>query len=455
MIGGAALAAVTVFAGEPAVTTPILEVPDTASVAAEQPEPTVVPDDIGDEPSEPEVVYEGFYVSPTLGDDENDGKSVEQPWRSLQDSLDRLKPGQALYLMDGEYSGPHADNPAHFVVRVDGEPDAWIKVAAAPGHAPVLRPYNGNGLVVKDADYIEVSGLTVIGDDFGRDNAYGWGLLVRNSHHVRFTDNTISEMPVGGISAVESGHITIAGNTTFNNSYWGTEQGSGISIWHSVDYGFGPDADGYTDRVVGNVSYSNENKVFSRWHPGEDVMSDGNGIIVDESIDFGYKGRFLVANNVVFNNGGRGISVIRTERVDVLHNTTFHNGRTERLTSPASEIATTYSNQVRLMNNLAISRPGVNDWRVFEVSKIESGGNIWITDSPTGWATSADTVTSDDPRLVSATVDPDTYDYRLQPGSMAIDTAIDVPGGNIATDFDGNGRPVGAFDVGAFEYSKP
>ena len=456
MLVGTIAAAVTVFGGEPAVTTPVQVESDTPSHNATASEPiATAPEPVADDEPELEFEYEAFYVSPELGDDSNDGTSLDQPWQSLQDSLDRLKPGQALYLMDGEYTGPHADNPAHFVVRVDGEPDAWIKVAAAPNHTPVLLPYNGNGLVVKDADYIEVEGLTVRGVDFDKDNAYGWGLLVRNSHHVKFIGNTISDMPVGGISSVESSHITIDGNTTFNNSYWGTEQGSGISIWHSVDYGFDADDDGYTDRVINNISYGNENKVFSRWHPGERVMSDGNGIIVDESIDFGYKGRFLVANNISFNNGGRGIAVMRTERVDILHNTTFHNGRTERLTSPASEIATTYSSHVRLMNNLAISSPGVNDWRVLDVSKIESGGNIWITESSTGWATSADIVTTEDPGLVEASIDPESFDYRLTANSIAIDAAIDIPGGNLKSDFDGATRPQGEADVGAFEYQKP
>lgn len=404
--------------------------------------------DTGDE------IVTTLYVDPQGGDDRNDGQSETQAWRSLQLALDRLTPGQTLYLMDGTYSGPLVEDPAHFVVRVDGEPDAWITVAAAPSHTPVLHPTEGNGLVVKDADYVEISGLTVEGQGFGPENAYGWGLLVRNSHHVKLSNNTISNMAVGGISAVESANLTITGNTTFNNSYWGTEQGSGISVWHSVDHGFEPDADGYSDRVVGNISYGNENKVYSRWHPGQNVMSDGNGIIIDETRDFDYPGRFLVANNIVFNNGGRGIAVTRSRHVDVLFNTTYHNGHTKTLNSPPSELATTYSSDVRLMNNLAIAAPGQNDWRVFESSGIESGGNIWVTSNPTGWATEADLVTDADPGLTRLGVTPNSADFRPRPDSIVVGAAMKIADFRVEYDFDGTLRPEIGADVGAFETSE-
>ena len=392
-----------------------------------------------------------LYVSPEIGDDTNDGQTLETPWRSLQKSLDQLQPGQTLFLMDGSYAGPHVENPAHFVVRVDGTPEAWIRVAAAPGHHPVLRPDNGNGLVVKDADYIEVAGLTVEGDGFGPDNSYGWGLLVRNSHHVRFVGNTVSDMPVGGISSVESANLAFVANTVHDNSFWGTEQGSGISIWHSRDHGFGSDDDGYHDRVIGNVTYRNENKVYSRWNTEENIITDGNGIIIDESREFDYSGRTLVANNVAFDNGGRGIVVTAAQHVDVLHNTTYLNGRTTELTSAPTEMGTTRSNDVRFLNNLAVSRPGTEDFRVSDGTGIISGGNIFITDNPAGMATELDLVTPRQPRLAAPDLDPDLADFRPLPGSPAVDGGVPLPGLRLLFDFTMGTRSDPNPDVGAFE----
>ncbi len=243
-----------------------------------------------------------FYVDAVLGDDANDGQTAEAAFRSLQSALDRLQPGNTLFVMGGTYAELQEPGNAHYVVSASGTAEAWIRIAAAPGpHQPVIVASDGNGISIR-GNYVEISGLEIRGQGFSAENSYGWGMLIRNSHHVRLADNLVSGMAVGGISSVESANLEITGNEIFDNSFWGTEQGSGISIWHSVDAGFGPGSDGYHDRVIGNVLYRNENKVFSRWREN-DVMTDGNGIIIDETDETGYTGRTLIANNVVFDNG--------------------------------------------------------------------------------------------------------------------------------------------------------
>lgn len=392
-----------------------------------------------------------FYVSPTLGDESSDGQTARTPWRDLQASLDRLGPGQTLFLLDGTYAGEPVEPPAMFVVRRSGEPDDWITVAAAPGHAPLIQPSTGNGFVVK-GNYVEVRGLTVRGDGFGPDNPYGWGLLVRNSHHVRLVANLVSDMPVGGITTVESSHVDVLWNTVHDNSFWGTEQGSGISFWHSRDWGFPPHEDGYDNRIIGNIAYRNENKVVSRWFPGENRITDGNGIIIDESDTFSYSGRTLIANNVIFDNGGRGVLVTKAGNTDIVHNTLYHNGRTEELVSPPTEIGVAYSDDVRVFNNLTISRPGVPEFHLLEIGDVESAGNVFVTDDPSGFATSLDHVTTDAPELIAPSVDPALADFRLAPGSPVVGGGFD---GLIALDidFDGVDRDPGRVDAGAFALS--
>ena len=390
-----------------------------------------------------------FYVSAEVGNDGNDGQTAEAPWHSLQLGLDRMQPGQTLFVMNGEYSEQKEPTIAHYVMEVDGAPDAWIRLAPASGHNPVFAATSGNALSIR-ANYIEVVGFTVRGRGYGVDNAYGWGMVIRGAHHVRLVGNTVSGMPVGGLTAIESSNVEIIGNEVFENSFWGTEQGSGISIWHSIDHGLGPADDGYHDRVIGNIIYRNENKVFSRWEPDENVISDGNGIIIDESKDTGYEGRTLVANNVAFDNGGRGILVTKASRVDVMFNTTYHNGRTEILQSGPVELAASRSDDVRFLNNLTWSRPGVPGIKVTWANDIVLGGNVFVTDSPSGVETDLDLVMEGDPGLVSPGIDREMVDFRPRPGSIVIDRAIDVDP-KLTFDANGRQRPLVGLDVGAFE----
>lgn len=429
-----------------------ISVPELDATAADRPvvavpttTPPIDPVDDLDDPST-------FYVSPSIGDDGNDGRTAERPLGSLQGAIDRLRPGDTLYLLDGIYRDLSEPGNAHYTVDVSGSAEEWIRITAAAGHRPEIVASNGNGLSIR-GDYVEVSGLTVTGEGFDTTNDYGWGMLVRNSHHVRIAHNTISGMPVGGISSVESTNLDVFGNEVHDNSFWGPEQGSGISLWHSVDRGFDPEPDGYHDRIIGNVVYRNENRVFSMWRD-EDIMTDGNGIIVDQADETGYTGRVLIANNVVFDNGGRGILVLESSRVDVAFNTTYHNGRTDGLEGGPVELAASRADDVRILNNLAWSRPGAPAVTVSEATGVVLGGNVLVTDSPSGLATELDLVIADDGGLVTPTTDPEGADFRPAPGSAAVDHGV-VAGPLVTLDADGVARSAEAPDAGAYELVAP
>ncbi|MFV0523915.1 MAG: nitrous oxide reductase family maturation protein NosD [Acidimicrobiales bacterium] len=387
------------------------------------------------------------YVDPANGDNAADGQTPTTAWGDLQTAMDRLTPGETLYLMSGEYRGSTEPGVAHYVMRSDGTADAWITLAAQPGADPVVVANDGNGISIR-SDYVEVTGLEVRGEGFDTVNDYGWGMLIRNSHHVRLQNNHIHDMAVGGISSVESANLDIIGNEVHDNSFWGPEQGSGISVWHSVDRDQPADAQGYHDRIIGNVVYRNENKVFSVFRD-HDTITDGNGIIVDQSKETGYTGRTLVANNVVFDNGGRGVLVLESSRVDVMFNTTYQNGRTEILEGGPVELAAGRSDDVRIVNNLAWSRPGAPAVGVSESTEVELGGNVLVTDSPSGAATELDRVTPIPPALVAPSIDPEVADFRPRPGSSLFGLGIVVTP-EVGADFDGRVRNPAEPDPGAF-----
>lgn len=392
-----------------------------------------------------------FFVSPNLGDENNDGQTADSPWQSLHNAIWKLQPGQTLLLMDGEYAEQAAPDYAHYQVSVNGTPDAWIRIGAAPGHQPVLTPSSGNAIEVQGA-YIELSGLTIRGHSYNEENSYGWGVIIRDTHHVRIQEMTISNMPVGGISGVGSSNIEIYRNEVFENSFWGTEQGSGISLWSSKNHGYGPSEDGYHDKIIGNIAYRNENKVYSRWSPNRKIKTDGNGIIIDETNENHYKGKFLIANNVLFDNGGRAVITNLAANIDIVYNTTYGNGRTPDLAGGAVEIAAVRSQNVRILNNIAWALPNLPALAVKEMSGLTIGGNVFVTDKPTGHETGDDIVTPGPIGLRAPNIDPTVADFRPTADSVVIDRAL-AAAVTLGFDADGNPRTGTGADIGAYEYT--
>ncbi len=390
-----------------------------------------------------------LWVDPLGGSDAADGQTMATAWGTLQGAMDQLQPGQTLHLLSGEYRELLEPGNSHYILNNGGTAEAWVTIKAAPGAQPRVVASAGNAIEIR-ANYVELDGIEIVGEGFGPDNPYGWGVLVRGSHHVRVIGNTVSQMAVGGIGTVEASNVEILYNEVFENSYWGTEQGSGISIWHAKDLGIDAAVDGYHDVILGNVIYRNENKVFSRFVPGEQVITDGNGIIIDQTDETGYTGRMLVANNVVFDNGGRAVLVNEASRVDVVHNTTYGNGRTEGLLGGKTELSAARSSDVRFLNNLAWSLPGAESMTMKEVSEIVMGGNVFVTDIHTGPQTELDLVVTDDPGLVNPGFDPLTNDFRPLASSLLVGQAIPTSP-HVPFDADAGERPVSGATVGAYQ----
>ncbi|MEM8924720.1 MAG: right-handed parallel beta-helix repeat-containing protein [Actinomycetota bacterium] len=399
---------------------------------------------------EPETDPTTLFVSPLLGDDANDGQTPDQPWASLATALTRVEPGSTLHLMTGVYDEVSEPRAAHYVIDTDGTVDDPIRITAAPGAQPVIVATEGNAIEVR-ADHVEVSGLEVQGRGFDQENAYGWGIFVHDAHHVAVTGNRISAMAVGGITSIRSSNLAIVDNEVFDNAFWGSEQGSGISLWRSEDHGLGPDEEGYHDRIVGNRVYRNENKVYSRWHTDRPTIANGNGIIIDTSDGTGYPGRVLVANNVVFDNGGRAVLVLDASQVDIVHNTTFRNGRTADLDGGRAEIAARRAREVRVLNNLVWALPGVPAVTVGESTLVELGGNVLVTDAGPGPASALDLVVDGDPGLRNPSVDPSTADLRPLAYSIARGRAL-ATNPSVTSDVDGRDRPFDGATAGAYEW---
>jgi parallel beta-helix repeat protein len=385
------------------------------------------------------------YVNPGGGNDGNDGSSPDKAKRSLQDVLRHVKPGQQVLLMNGEYRDLASAGEVHYWMKNSGQPNNWIKIGAAPGHRPVIKATRGTALLI-DGDYVEVSGLTIQGSGFNTSNSWGVGIAVADSHHVNVIGNRVSGMPQTGIGIARTSNFRVLNNVVYENSFWHDSSGSGINIFHQKNYGFGPTAGPYHDLIMGNRTYRNENKVFSKWQ-NRPVITDGNGIIVDSNKETGYSGRTLVANNLSFDNGGRGINVWASNNVDVMFNTTYHNVRTSNIIGGGAEIGFGRGQNIRVTNNVVWARsgkPGI-DYSETDGSSY-SRDNVSVTDVAP--KSQNDTVINYNPGLRNPSTSESGADFRPNPGSM-LEGRVGSVDGMVPTDLLGTGRS-GPTEPGAF-----
>ena len=385
-----------------------------------------------------------IFVSPD-GDDGSDGQTEATPFASIPRAIEALEPGMTLMVLPGTYLVEGSGPTLIPVVRNGTERD-WTRIIGSGDERPVIVA-RGGALFEALGSYIEISGLELRGENFGPESSYGYGILFGDGHHFRAVNNVVSGFPVSGIGAVRTSHLYIANNWVFGNSQWGTEQGSGVGVFHATDYGFADDEFGYTDYFVNNVIFGNENLVTSRFVPGQ--ITDGNGIIIDNNDETNYSGRTLVANNLIYGNGGRAIWAFGSSRVDIFNNTTLNNVLSgDALNGGRGEIGTVRGTDVRIVNNVAINDDGWetyiadgSDDLFFEsnlssgISLVETGGIVEFV--------------GDVPRITSPGMDPSLLIPAADSAVVDAGSDIDLP---LQQDVLGESRQSGgAVDIGAFE----
>jgi len=117
-----------------------------------------------------------FYVSPA-GDDRADGLSMRKPWRTLARSLKHLRPGDTLYLAEGEYAAV-----------------PWNK--AGNGKSPIRIRGRGRGTVVITGKLVLTGGAGIIFERLG----FAGGAALGDSRDLAFKNCTFFG-PADGLDA--------------------------------------------------------------------------------------------------------------------------------------------------------------------------------------------------------------------------------------------------------------
>ena len=406
-----------------------------------------------------------YYVSGT-GSDNNSGLTINQAFRNIQKAADLAQPGDVVNVLDGIYT---QDDPNSNIVniRTSGTANAPITFQAYPGAAPKLNSRNWSGINVDGASYIVIRGFEIQGnnDNITYDYAYaernntnnpltsGNCLGVNSSrsetpvrypHHVTISGNKVYKCGGGGIYTYNADYVTVENNEVYENALYSPYGNSGISFYQS----YNSDSSTATKMIIRrNIIYRNK-ELIPFFVVG--AITDGNGIIVDDfrntqnNSTLGlYRGRTRIENNVVYDNGGRGIHVFESEFVDIWNNTTYKNSQSPAISD--GEITAINANDVKAYNNIIYATGDKPANKVYNSTNVLFDYNLAFNYS--GFTSSAaNNITNANPQFVN-----EAGRYFLpQPTSPAIDRGKRP--GNPSTDICGVKRPIRrGVDIGAFE----
>ena len=416
------------------------------------------------------IVGKTYYVDASKATS-GDGLTEATAFKNLSDAATLTAAGDVVLVKDGTY--------AAFQETTSGKANGWIIWRNFPNHKPLISFNGWQGIYIKGS-YVEIDGLTVRGNNAnvtlagalkqgkGCENAAGDyepiyngnGIYVdsRQStsnnptgekyHHVTIKNCTVYECGGPGIGTIQSDYIIIESCKVYNNSWYSLFGTSGISLYQH----YNSDASTDTKNIIrNNIIYGN--KMLVPWVFGNCKFTDGNGIIIDDfkntqngSTNGRYLGKTLIENNVVYNNGGRGIHCYFSDNITIVHNTCYQNCATTEIDEGEITFYGSLVSNCSVYNNILVARTGekVNTVGSNAASYLHQNNLYFNSEIGSQLSTIGK---SGDPLFVN----PATGDFRLKTGSPAIDygqSTLYIP----QKDIHGNARTKGKSpDCGAYE----
>lgn len=427
-----------------------------------------------------DVIATNYYVSAT-GNNNNDGKSQNAPFLTIQKAHDVTVAGDTVFVLNGTYSS--LSGPILNVNR-SGSATGYITYKPLKGHTPkITAAGNVWNAVSINGSYIVFEGFELIGNNANitYDVAYAsyneavnggtnWSKYAnfntnaitiggprdesKQPHHIIVRNCKVHDFPGGGINAIQADYITIENNAVYNNAWFMMYGGSGISILTPINTDRNT---GYKNFVRNNIC--NTNKTTIPWINLK-RLSDGNGIIIDvnqhaynsqnaanPTPEEAYTGRTLVENNVSVNNGGSGIHSFKADHVDIINNTAYHNGTVVGY----PDIFTNQCHDVNIINNIMYARLGGDCNSKPKFADEKYSHNIYFN-GKVGYQGEGDVIA--DPQFANLSTDLILGNFNLKKGSPAIDQGNNTTGFFSQKDILGVPRPYGIKpDRGAYEFN--
>ena len=412
-----------------------------------------------------------YFVAP-LGNDSNNGLTIATAFETLQHAADVVAPGDTVFAMSGTYTKRLNANNVLDIFQ-SGTAAQWIVFKNYPGQTPVIKMYDQwSGIAVQGADYIVIDGFSVVGNNDSvtlsyaqaqqantnnpatSGNGIGCAPEYNNNsnkpHHITICNCKVSKCGGGGIYTYNADYITIDNNVVNGCAWYSPYGNSGISLYQNWN---SDSSVAIKNRVTNNTCYRNEE--YIPWFVAGSI-TDGNGIIIDDARNTqngstlgAYRGRTYVANNVVFDNGGRGINCYSSDKVLVVNNTSYHNCQ-----SPAvqdGEFTSYDTDSMYFINNIALPASGIPPIAAGSATHTTVDYNLWAANAALAAPYGTHTKTGS-PGFINESANPLLADFHLSGGSSAAinsGTRYLSP----AKDKDGYTRLLtDSVDIGAYEF---
>ncbi len=318
---------------------------------------------------------EQYYVSSSIGKDAYPpirARRPDTPWQTIQRALDLVRAGDTIIVLPGVYS-------EHAQFKSSGTADRPISlVSRIYGRARVRGSISGIGVA-----HIRVSGFDVTNSVLDPSHPPTLfdpkGIYFYYAHHIEISTNIVHDCRGGGIGLVNTDEILVRDNIVSNNAAGFDGSHSGISVYQPLNF-TGEHGDGPGTIICRNLCYNNSNSQFYDEDGNPKEMTDGHGIIVDDTMatqreafvsnqqyfwtvapiaasmpidwESPYTRTTLIDSNICHSNGGSGVSLFICENVTVCNNTCVLN---QRKLFDVAELNLGGTSHALIQNNVMIS----------------------------------------------------------------------------------------------------
>jgi parallel beta-helix repeat protein len=401
-----------------------------------------------------------FYVA-TNGNDGGTGSSA-MPWATLQHAVETAGPGDVIVVRAGSYVGARMETSglATAVKTLRSEAGAHV-LLHAPGpknkHNSILEVENFSGTV----SYWTIDGFEIAGSP-------KYGVDVRITESITVQNCTVHDSVLTGIFTAFSNHPVIQNNISYHNGEHGIYQSNsgdyptirGNQIHHNHAAGIHMNGD-ISQGGDGIISFATVEKNVI-WENG---VGGGSGINCD-GVD-----NSIFRNNLLYSNHASGISLYAIDGAhgssgNLVYNNTIVMAADGRwaVNIPKSSGGKKSPTGNKIVNNILYTPNTVRGSVLTysqSVSGFESDYNVVVNRFSVNGGVSSTTLTlwrqrtGHDLHSIISTpaalfVDPANSDYRLRPGSPAINAGTLLP--QVTDDLAGTKRPLGGlYDIGCYE----
>ena len=385
---------------------------------------------------------EQYYIA-TDGVDTNSG-AIDSPWGTFDFAIDRLSPGDTLFVRGGAYSlnerlrirsneGGAAGNP----VNIWAFPDESPVLDFAAMSDGLLGSSSGRGVQIdNDANWLHLKGLTV---QNAKDNG-----VYNEGHNNVFEQLTLRWNADSGLQLdgfASNNHVL---NTDSYENYDPHNNGENADGFAAKFDELGPGNVFEGARAWGNSDdgwdlwqAANGVQILNSWAWGNGVNiwndpafdGDGNGFKLGQD-----SGAHLLANVLAWQNQVRGIDVNgNATGVRVYNSTVYDSDRNWQFDEDSDDTV----NQHMLRNNISFAGSRADQF----FSGVDDSFNSWngLTARAEDFL-SLDPTIAQGPRQADGSL-PESDFLRLAPGSNLIDAGVDV-----GLPFNGTAPDLGAFE---------